>query len=222
MSDYLSSVLDELVPRFAGEEGDWGRVVADAGIGTPTMTAYLWPIDTTATSTAHRGRHRRWPTPRLTRRRLVAIAVTALLAVLLATPAFGIGDRLLDLIQGWPAPSEVQTYFAANDETPEKMFAYTAEAGKRLHDRFSPVISSEARGVFAIESADGPIYLWSAPTEDGRQCTNIATGRWDSVPATDPSTRARSTRRHGGSSIDPASRSCTLASTTRPSRGSTP
>ncbi len=36
MSDYLSSVLDELVPTFADEDGDWGRVVADAGAETPT------------------------------------------------------------------------------------------------------------------------------------------------------------------------------------------
>ena len=34
MSDYLSSVLDELVPTFADDDGDWGRVVADAGAET--------------------------------------------------------------------------------------------------------------------------------------------------------------------------------------------
>lgn len=120
--------------------------------------------------------------PRPRRRGLVAVASAALLAALFVTPAFGIGGRLLDLIQGSPAPPEVQTYFAANDGTREKMFAYAEEAGKKLHDRFSPVIASEARGVFAIESADGPIYLWAAPTEDGGQCwliqagTNTATG----------------------------------------------
>lgn len=112
----------------------------------------------------------------------VAVAAAILVGVLLVTPAFGIGGRLVDLIQGPPAPPEVQTHFAANDGTREKMFAYAAEAGEKLHDRFSPVIASEARGVFAIESADGPIYLWAAPTEDGRQCwltqagTNTATG----------------------------------------------
>ena len=41
-------------------------------------------------------------------RRLVAIALTALLAALLVTPAFGIGDRLLSLIQGKPTPLDVQ------------------------------------------------------------------------------------------------------------------
>ena len=31
MTDYLSSVLDELVPTFEDEDGDWERVVAHAG-----------------------------------------------------------------------------------------------------------------------------------------------------------------------------------------------
>ena len=77
MSDYLSSVLDELVPTFADEDGDWGRVVADAGAETPTTRP--WPVDATA-SAADGGRHGRWPARLLTPRRLVAIAVTALLA----------------------------------------------------------------------------------------------------------------------------------------------
>ena len=38
MSDYLSAVLDELVPEFADENGDWGRVVADASGETSAMT----------------------------------------------------------------------------------------------------------------------------------------------------------------------------------------
>ena len=108
MSDYLSSVLDELVPTFADEDGDWGRVVADAGAETPTTTAHPWPVDATA-SAAHGGRHGRSPARSLTPRRLVAIAVTAILAALLVTPAFGIGDRLLDLIQSAPARPEVQS-----------------------------------------------------------------------------------------------------------------
>ncbi len=43
------------------------------------------------------------------RRRVVAIAVAIVAgAALLATPAFGIGDRLLSLIQGKPTPLDVQ------------------------------------------------------------------------------------------------------------------
>jgi hypothetical protein len=106
----------------------------------------------------------------------VAIAAAVFLGALLAAPALGIGGRLLDLIERPPAPSEVQTYFAANDELRQKLFAYAEEAGEKLHDQFSPVIAREARGIFAIESPDGPVYLWAAPTADGRQCWLIQTG----------------------------------------------
>jgi hypothetical protein len=118
--------------------------------------------------------------PRRSSRRRITVAVAVGLIVLsgavVATPARGVGSRLLDLIQGTPAPPEVQTYFAANAGTRQQMFAYQQSAGERLHEQFSPVIASEARGVFSIETADGPIHLWAAPTEDGRQCWLIQAG----------------------------------------------
>ena len=52
MSDYLSSVLDELVPTFEDEDGDWERVVAHAGGENPMTRAYPLPVDATSTSTA--------------------------------------------------------------------------------------------------------------------------------------------------------------------------
>lgn len=73
MNDYVHEVLDELVPRFDDEPGDWERVVADAGVGT---TAY--------------GRTRKRRTPRLTRRRLVLVA---LVVAALATPLLAAGSR---------------------------------------------------------------------------------------------------------------------------------
>ncbi len=109
MSDYLTCVLDELVPTFADEGGDWERVVSDAGAEPPTTTAQRSRVDTAASSVAPRRRHGRWATRWLTRPRLVAIAVTALLAVLLVTPALGLGDRLLSLIRSTPTPLDVQT-----------------------------------------------------------------------------------------------------------------
>ena len=48
------------------------------------------------------------PSPRR-RWRLAAIAAAILVGGLLVAPAFGIGDRLLDLIQGAPARPEVQS-----------------------------------------------------------------------------------------------------------------
>jgi hypothetical protein len=110
------------------------------------------------------------------RRRAALVAVVAATAALLVAPAFGIGGRVLDLIQGKPAPPEVQTSFAAGNTAREQRFAFAAAAGREMHDRFSPVVPGEARGVASIESADGPIYLWVAPTEDGRQCWLVQTG----------------------------------------------
>ena len=57
MSDYLSSVLDELVPTFEDEDGNWGRVVADAGVETPAATAQPRPLGPVASSAAPRRRH---------------------------------------------------------------------------------------------------------------------------------------------------------------------
>ena len=108
MSDFVSSVLDELVPTFSEEAGDWERVVADAGAETPTTTAQPWPLDMAAASAAPRRRHGTLPARWLTRRRLVAVAVAAVLAALLVTPALGIGDRLLSLIQGKQTRLDVQ------------------------------------------------------------------------------------------------------------------
>jgi len=126
-------------------------------------------------------RHR----PRRSRRRGVSVAVVsaALLGALLVAPAVVLGDRLLDLLQRPAAPPEVQAHFAANNTLRKQLFAHTEAAGHALHDRFSPVVAGEARGIAAIESTDGPIYLWAAPTEDGRQCwliqagAELATGR---------------------------------------------
>jgi hypothetical protein len=117
------------------------------------------------------------PQRRRGRRGMLAagLASAGVLGVLLVTPAFGIRGELLDLIQGKPAPPEIKTYFASSNKLRARMFASAETAGAELHDRFSPVLASEARGVFAIESPDGPIYLWAAPTEDGRQCWLLET-----------------------------------------------
>src|SRR6185436_7176637 len=57
MSDFVNSVLDELVPTFSEEAGDWERVVADAGAETPATSAQPWLLDMAAASAAPRRRH---------------------------------------------------------------------------------------------------------------------------------------------------------------------
>jgi hypothetical protein len=76
----------------------------------------------------------------------------------------------------------VQTSFAEGNAARQQRFAFAAAAGLALHDRFSPVIPSETRGVAEVDTADGPIYLWVAPTEGGRQC-------WLEQAGEDPATR---------------------------------
>jgi hypothetical protein len=109
-------------------------------------------------------------------RRAALIAAVAVGAALLVAPAFGIGARVVDLIQGPPAPPAVQTSFTKGDALREQHFAYAAAAGRELRDRFSHVVPGAARRVAAIETADGPIYLWATPTEDGRQCWLVQAG----------------------------------------------
>ena len=73
MTDFDRASLDRILPSTLGSP-DWDDVMSRSG--------------------ARQGR-RRWP--------LVALAAVILVGGLLVTPAFGIGDRLLDLIQGAPA-----------------------------------------------------------------------------------------------------------------------
>jgi hypothetical protein len=113
---------------------------------------------------------------RPSRRRVVLAAAAAAAVTLAVAPAFGVGGRLLDLVQGSPAPPEVKKYFASSEALRDRLFAQSAAARHRMRERFSPLVLGDARGVAAIQSADGPIYLWAAPTEDGRQCWLIQAG----------------------------------------------
>ena len=109
-------------------------------------------------------------------RRAALAAAAAAAAALAVSPAFGLGGRLLGLVHGSPAPPEVRAYFAADNRLREQLFDHAGAAGDQLHDRYSRVIPDEARGVAAIASPDGPVFLWAAPTEDGRQCWLIQEG----------------------------------------------
>lgn len=101
---------------------------------------------------------------------VLAIAMAMLADGLLVTPALGIGDRILDLVQGAPAPPEVQTFFATGDAYMD-VARDPDEVGKALNGPVPvPVIASEARLAFALGTPDGPIHIWTAPTRDGRHC----------------------------------------------------
>ena len=77
MTDLDRASLDRILPSTPGL-ADWEDVMSRSRAGRS---------------------RRRWP--------LVVLAAVILVAGLLVTPAFGIGGRLLDLIQGTPRPPEV-------------------------------------------------------------------------------------------------------------------
>jgi hypothetical protein len=110
------------------------------------------------------------------RRRVVLLAAAALVAAVAAVPALGLAGRLSDLVQGSPAPPTITTYFASSNALRRQLLAETPAAGQDLHARYTPVIADQAKGIAAIDSPDGPIFLWAAPTEAGGQCWLIQAG----------------------------------------------
>jgi hypothetical protein len=104
------------------------------------------------------------------RRRVALVAAAVAAAALIAAPAFGV----FDLITGPPAPPEVQKYFADSNALRTRLLAEEPEATRAIRERW-PLVAGEARGVAAIDSVDGSIFLWAAPAENGGQCWLIQT-----------------------------------------------
>ena len=96
----VTAVLERVIGPLEDEMGSWDDVLRRAAESRPEG----WDGVLDPAGAAHP--HRRWTFPRW---RVVAIAVAIVAgAALLATPALGIGDRLLSLIQGKPDPFDVQ------------------------------------------------------------------------------------------------------------------
>lgn len=148
--DLLDLALDELVDSCDGRYGDWPDVLDRAGI---TRSTYRPP---------QRPDH---SPRRLRRRNIVLVAVVAVVAVLVATPAFGIGAALLHLFgrtdvsfsQSKPAPNVVKKQFA--------------DLVVGAPTRWAPqAIAREARmvGTFTINRHRRRLYV--VPTRRGGYC----------------------------------------------------
>ena len=102
----------------------------------------------------------RLATPRRRLRRQLLPVVAAAIALLVAAPAFGLGDRVVRLFSsGAPAPVQVQHSFASLDRG--------APPGFR-----TGVAASETRRI----DLPGQVTLWIAPTEAGGFCVFVQGG----------------------------------------------
>lgn len=97
----------------------------------------------------------------LRRRPVLTAAVLVLLAGLVTGSALGLGDRLLDLIRGKPAPPSVKREFA-------QMFGNSGAVVPYFD--FPMVIKNRIHGVLAFRTSAGPVGIWAAPTRTGGVC----------------------------------------------------
>jgi hypothetical protein len=97
---------------------------------------------------------------RRSRRRYVAVAATVA-ALVLAPAAWAIASAF----EGKPAPASVKANFRYwNHISPQMARALKAHGGT-----YKPIVS-KAHGVIQVQTADGPLDLWAAPTKEGGTC----------------------------------------------------
>jgi hypothetical protein len=138
VSDPLVAALEELVPAAPAETGDWSAVVAAAA-------------------------ERRRPSRR---QLLVAFAALAVLATLVATPAFGVRSLILGLIgrtnvsftSSPGAPNAIKLRFLEFDDG--------APPGMAQHP-----LPDEAKSITFRGAGGQKHVLWIAPTRSGGFCT---------------------------------------------------
>jgi hypothetical protein len=101
--------------------------------------------------------------PASRRRRLrlgLLLAVVAITGVAVGS-AFGVGDRIVELIAGKPAPPPIAARLA-NEALAKRITPLFADIPN--------VRTEDAHGVVAIETHARPVALWTVPTRDGPVC----------------------------------------------------
>ena len=96
--------------------------------------------------------------------RAKTFAIAAGVAALVVAPALAISTGIIPWFRGEPAPPTVQAGFGKISE-----HALPEQIGQRIE-------VEKATGVVAIESPEGIIRLWTAPTASGGRCRLIQIG----------------------------------------------
>jgi hypothetical protein len=136
--DALARALDRLVPPGAAEP-DWDDVLERATAALPL---------------------------RRNRRLWYALAAAAVLLGLLVSPAFGLGERLVDLFTGSPAPKPVKQELSFGTNIAN------SKVDELMHQKVnSVVLTGQARGLMEVSTTAGTLRIWDAPTTDGGLCT---------------------------------------------------
>jgi Tol biopolymer transport system component len=118
----VTTVLERVIGSLEDEMGSWDDVLRRAAEPRPEG----WDDVLHPAGAEHPPR--RWTFPRW---RIVAVAAVTLVGALLVTPAFGIGDRLLALIESAPGPREVQAPVWSSGG---RQIAFLSRRGKSTFD----------------------------------------------------------------------------------------
>ncbi len=86
------------------------------------------------------------------------------LALLVVPTAVALHGRIADLFQGTPAPPAVSSSFGGMNKT------HDLAARKGFGAKFPQAEVAKAHGVLEVQTSDGPLDLWAAPSDQGGQC----------------------------------------------------
>lgn len=158
MTDALTLAMDQLVDCLDDVEGNWDDVIRRAQTSSAPDPRSEQGIVATARESGQRMRPR-W--------RLIVGGIALLLALiaLMATPAFGLREALVDLIGGEPV------HFGSKPKAP-KVVRYRFEdlALAMPPNMNTQVIPGQTRKVGELQQAGRKRAVWVAPTRNGGFC----------------------------------------------------
>lgn len=158
MTDPLSLALDELVDRLDDADGNWDDVIRRAQPSPAKEPSLEGNVVATAREPGQRGQ---------VKRRLIAVGIVVLVALvaLMATPAFGLREALVDLIGGKPVD------FDDGAKAPQVVRYRFEDLGLAAPPNMNPqVIPGQTRKVGVLQQAGRKRAVWVAPARNGGFC----------------------------------------------------